>query len=52
MNGDDLIARGYTPGPAFKDILRAVEDAQLEGKIHTREDALQLLEVQFPLPRS
>ena len=52
VNGDDLIARGYTPGPAFKDILRAVEDAQLEGKIRTRQDAIQLVEEQFPLPRS
>ncbi|MGE5327238.1 MAG: CCA tRNA nucleotidyltransferase [Deltaproteobacteria bacterium] len=52
VRGDDLIARGYTPGPAFKDILRTVEDAQLEGKIITREDALQLVEEQFPLPRS
>jgi poly(A) polymerase len=52
VRGDDLIAQGYTPGPVFKDILRAAEDAQLEGKIRTREDALRLVEEQFPLPRS
>jgi putative nucleotidyltransferase with HDIG domain len=52
LRGDDLIARGYTPGPIFKHILQAVEDAQLEGKIRSREDALLLLQEQFPLPRS
>ena len=50
--GDDLIERGYTPGPAFKQILQTVEDAQLEGRIRTREDALRLVEQQFPLPRA
>lgn len=47
LNGDDLIAGGYKPGPRFKEILRAVEDAQLDGKIHTREDALRLVREQF-----
>jgi hypothetical protein len=31
---------GFTPGPRFKEILRAVEDAQLEGKLAGREEAL------------
>jgi poly(A) polymerase len=52
VTGDDLISQGYTPGPLFKEILRAVEDAQLEGKIRSREDALRLVEGQFPLPRT
>jgi poly(A) polymerase len=51
LRGGDLIARGYTPGPIFKKILQAVEDAQLEGKIHTREAALRLVSEQFPVPR-
>ncbi len=51
LGGDDLIAQGYTPGPLFKEILQTVEDAQLEGKLHTREDALRLLAEQFPLSR-
>ena len=42
ITGRDLIAAGYRPGPAFKQVLRAVEDAQLEGTIITQEDALQL----------
>jgi len=49
LRGDDLIARGYSPGPIFKEILQAVEDAQLEGRLHTRDEALRLIEEQFPL---
>lgn len=51
VRGDDLIARGYKPGPLFKTILGTVEDAQLEGKILTREEALRLVEDQYPLPQ-
>jgi poly(A) polymerase len=43
ITGDDLIAAGYTPGPQFKDLLTAVEDAQLEGTISNREDAMELV---------
>jgi len=48
LSGKDLIGCGYKPGPLFKQILQAVEDAQLNGEIHTREDALQLLRQRFP----
>lgn len=48
ITGDDLIALGYRPGPDFRRILTAVEDAQLEGGIHTREAALALVADQFP----
>ncbi|MGH9398150.1 MAG: CCA tRNA nucleotidyltransferase [Terriglobia bacterium] len=47
LRGDDLISQGFIPGPRFKEILRVVEDAQLDGKIHTREDALRLVQEQF-----
>jgi len=50
LTGDDLIAQGYTPGPLFKEMLQAIEDAQLEGRIHTHAEALQLLRELFPLP--
>ncbi|MBI3683357.1 MAG: CCA tRNA nucleotidyltransferase [Acidobacteria bacterium] len=43
LTGGDLIAAGYAPGPAFAKMLRAVEDAQLEGRVRTREDALRLV---------
>jgi len=42
INGHDLIAMGKNPGPAFKEVLRAVEDAQLEGRVTQREEALRL----------
>lgn len=47
LGGDDLIALGYIPGPRFKEILHAVEDAQLEGAINSRADALRLLQEKF-----
>jgi len=43
ITGHDLIAAGYTPGPEFKELLSAVEDAQLEGTINTKEDAMKLV---------
>jgi poly(A) polymerase len=42
LTGDDLLAIGLKPGPAFKEILNAVEEAQLNDSIRTREDALIL----------
>jgi len=42
VTGDDLIRHGLRPGPAFKSLLEQIRDAQLEGRIHSREEALQL----------
>jgi putative nucleotidyltransferase with HDIG domain len=42
VTGRDLIQAGYKPGPNFGRALEAVETAQLEGQIHTREEALAL----------
>jgi poly(A) polymerase len=47
VTGRELIAAGYTPGPQFKDMLRAVEDAHLEGAIATRDEALALVRERF-----
>jgi len=47
VTGADLIAAGYRPGPAFKAMLEAAEDAQLEGTVATREDALRLIAENF-----
>ncbi len=49
LRGDDLIKHGYSPGPRFKEMLRTVEDAQLEGTIHSHEDALRLVADKFPV---
>jgi len=41
VNGDDLIALGWKPGPKFKEVLDAVQTRQLEGTLKTREEALE-----------
>ena len=43
VTGRDLIEAGYAPGPHFKELLAITEDAQLEGRITTREQGLALL---------
>jgi len=43
LTGRELIAEGYQPGTAFKTMLHAVEEAQLEGSIHSCEEALALI---------
>lgn len=42
ITGDDLIAAGLTPGPAFKQLLDVLYDAQLEDRVKTRAEALEL----------
>jgi len=44
ITGNDLIAAGLKPGPAFKDILSVVEDAQLEGQLRSRDDAMRFVQ--------
>lgn len=44
ISGKDLIERGLAPGPRFKELLDQVRDAQLNGQIASRLEALQLLE--------
>jgi poly(A) polymerase len=48
LSGDDLQAAGYAPGPLFKEILTAVEDAQLEGRLNSKQDAMRFVEREFP----
>lgn len=48
VTGDDLIGLGYRPGPRFKTMLSMAEDAQLEGRVASREQALQLIQGEFP----
>ena len=49
VTGADLIGMGYLPGPRFSKMLSAVEDAQLEGLIETRGEAIHLIRDTFPL---
>ena len=48
VTGNDLIAAGHVPGPRFKEILSAVEDAQLEGRLLSRDAALEFVRREFP----
>ena len=49
LTGRELIAAGYQPGAAFKEMLRAVEDAQLDGRIATLAEAVALIRDRYPL---
>jgi poly(A) polymerase len=49
VTGRDLIAAGYHPSPQFKAMLLLAEDAQLDGTATTREEALRLVTLHFPL---
>ncbi|MGO9402709.1 MAG: CCA tRNA nucleotidyltransferase [Terriglobales bacterium] len=48
ITGRDLIEAGYEPGPRFKEVLTAVEDAQLEGRLASREAAMEFVRRDFP----
>ena len=50
--GKDLIDAGYRPGPEFKAMLEAAEDAQLEGRAATTEDGLAVVRERFGAPSS
>ena len=49
VTGADLIAEGYKPGPRFREILDAVEDAQLEGRLASSEEAMEFVRRKFSL---
>ena len=42
VGGDDLLRHGIAPGPAYRGLLTRIRDAQLDGEICTREEALAL----------
>jgi poly(A) polymerase len=52
VNGEDLKALGLEPGPLFGELLAAVEDAQLEGTLASREEALRFLQERLRKDRS
>jgi poly(A) polymerase len=51
LDGEALIAAGYKPGPGFREMLVAAEDAQLEGVVTTPEAALRFVEDRFGAPK-
>jgi tRNA nucleotidyltransferase/poly(A) polymerase len=48
LNGNDLLTLGYPPGQDLGKILTAVQDAQLDGTVATREDAVAWVRAHFP----
>jgi poly(A) polymerase len=50
LTGKELIAAGYRPGPEFKTMLEAAEDAQLEGTVATTEEAMAVVRERFGSP--
>ncbi len=50
LTGDDLIALGFRPGPEFREILDAAEDAQLDGRINTHDDAIIWVRTYYQAP--
>jgi len=50
LTGRDLIEAGYAPGPDFARMLEMAEDAQLESRIHSKADALELVKSTFGHP--
>jgi len=42
VTGDDLIGHGVPRGPKYRVLLERIRDAQLDGEIHTRRQALEL----------
>jgi poly(A) polymerase len=47
LTGEDLKAMGFRPGPRFKEILHAVEEGQLEGRLMRREDAVEFVRREY-----
>jgi poly(A) polymerase len=47
LTGEDLKAMGFSPGPLFKEILQAVEEGQLDGRLVRREDAMDFVRREY-----
>jgi len=47
LDGQDLKAMGYLPGPLYKQILDTLLAARLDGQAQTRQDEIDLVESQF-----
>lgn len=43
LTGDDLKSLGMKPGPEFKQLLDSVREAQLEGRVRTKDEAQALV---------
>ncbi|HEY6565714.1 MAG TPA: hypothetical protein VIY86_14595, partial [Pirellulaceae bacterium] len=44
LDGNHLRSHGVSPGPIYREVLDAVRDAQLEGKVRNHEEAWRYAE--------
>ena len=51
VTGHDLVRHGLKPGPRFAVLLERVREAQLEGQIHSKREALEWVDRQLRRPR-
>lgn len=49
LRGRDLLEAGYRPGPRMGEILRAIEDGQLDGRLTTPDEAWAEVKARWPL---
>ena len=47
LGGRDILALGFAEGPVIGEILKAVEEWQLERKLQTKEEALEWVKKEF-----
>jgi poly(A) polymerase len=47
LTGEDLKQMGFSPSPQFKEILDSLEEAQLNGKISTHDEAVRFVQTSF-----
>jgi poly(A) polymerase len=47
INGHDVMALNYLPGPKVGQIIKFIREKQVEGEIKTREEALEILRERF-----
>ena len=47
LTGGDLVTLGFSPGPQFSEILRVVDDLQLEKKLGSQDEALEYVVKHF-----
>ena len=50
LQGRDLLALGYPPGPLYRDILAALLAEKLEGRVPTREEERSWVRAHYPPP--
>lgn len=49
LTGDDLLSMGFAPGKLMGEILRALEEEQLEDRVHSKEDAVVFVQTHWKL---